>query len=341
MTHNKFPGNIQVFSTCPQSKDFPSEIYARQVAEVARWSEAAGCTGILVYTDNSIADPWLVSQIIIQNTIDLCPLVAIQPIYMHPYAVAKMVATIGCLHGRRIYLNMVAGGFKNDLVALNDLTPHDRRYDRLVEYTTVIKSLLGTTQPVSFSGEFYMIDKVKMTPPLAQDLLPGIFMSGSSDAGCAAAKSVGATAIRYPKPPGDYIAEPLDTGVENGIRIGIVARPTSEKAWRVAHERFPSDRKGQLTHELRMKVSDSVWHSQLSRAADELRGVESPYWLVPFENYRTNCPYLVGDYETVSREVAKYVGVGYRAFILDIPPSREELDHIGRVFRDALHKDPA
>ena len=198
MTHSQLPRKIQVFSTCPQSKDFPRDGYAAQIGEVARWSEAAGCTGILVYTDNSIADPWLVSQIIIEHTNALCPLVAIQPIYMHPYAVAKMVSTIGYLHGRRIYLNMVAGGFKNDLVALNDLTPHDRRYDRLVEYTTVIRSLLEDPQPVSFKGEFYTIDKVRMTPPLAPDLFPGIFMSGSSDAGCAAAKAVGATAIRYP-----------------------------------------------------------------------------------------------------------------------------------------------
>ena len=89
-------------------------------------------------------DPWLVSQIIIQSTEALCPLVAVQPVYMHPYSVAKMVASVGHLYGRRIYLNMVAGGFKNDLEALNDMTPHDRRYDRLIEYTAVIKELLAS-----------------------------------------------------------------------------------------------------------------------------------------------------------------------------------------------------
>src|SRR6478672_2337118 len=120
--------NPRIFATCPQSSDHTSDNYLRQVIDVARWSEAHGCEGILVYTDNSIADPWLVSQIIIENTNSLCPLVAIQPIYMHPYAVAKMVSSLGFLYHRRIYLNMVAGGFKNDLVALNDLTPHDRRY---------------------------------------------------------------------------------------------------------------------------------------------------------------------------------------------------------------------
>src|SRR5437660_7699899 len=134
---------IEVFSTTPQSKDRPRETYVQQVIDVARWSEEAGCTAILVYTDNSLVDAWLLSQIIIENTKKLCPLVAVQPVYMHPYTVAKMVSSFGHMYGRRTYLNMVAGGFKNDLLALNDATPHDERYTRLVEYTTIIKLLLS------------------------------------------------------------------------------------------------------------------------------------------------------------------------------------------------------
>ena len=114
---------LQVFSTCPSSSTSP-ERYLERVAKVARWSERAGCTGILVYTDNSIVDPWMVSQIILQNTASLSPLIAVQPVYMHPYSVAKIVSSLAFLYGRRVYLNMVAGGFKNDLIALNDQTPH-------------------------------------------------------------------------------------------------------------------------------------------------------------------------------------------------------------------------
>src|SRR6267154_5188187 len=145
--------SLQVFSTCPSSQTAPDD-YVRKIGEIARWSEAAGCSGILVYTDNSLADPWLVSQIIIQNTHSLCPLVAVQPVYMHPYALAKMVSTLAFLHGRRVFLNMVAGGFKNDLAALNDATPHDSRYERLVEYTSIIRRLLEERLPVTFEGKF-------------------------------------------------------------------------------------------------------------------------------------------------------------------------------------------
>ena len=49
---------IEVFSTCPQSSQVKQARYLQHVIEVARWSEEAGCQGILVYTDNSLVDGW-------------------------------------------------------------------------------------------------------------------------------------------------------------------------------------------------------------------------------------------------------------------------------------------
>jgi alkanesulfonate monooxygenase len=326
---------VEVFSTCPNSSGATPGNYLRHVADVARWSEENGCRGILVYTDNSLVDPWLLSQIIIENTTALCPLVAVQPAYTHPYTVAKMAASFGFLYGRQIYLNMVAGGFTNDLLALNDTTSHDKRYDRLTEYTTIIRHLLASPAPVTLAGEFYKVDKLRMTPALPPHLFPGIFVSGSSEAGLASARAIGATAIRYPKPAKDYDTEPLVDGIPSGIRVGIVARESGEQAWEIARRRFPEDRKGQLTRQLATKVSDSSWHRQLSDMSEETETQESPYWLVPFQNYKTMCPYLVGSYEQVGDELARYITIGYRTFILDIPPDEEELQHINRTFNAA------
>jgi alkanesulfonate monooxygenase len=324
---------IEIFSTCPQSKDVDRSEYRRRLVDVSRWSEVAGYQGILVYTDNSLVDPWLVSQIILESTETLAPLVAIQPIYLHPYSAAKMVASFGHLHNRRIYLNMLAGGFKNDLEALGDDTPHDERYDRTVEYTTIMLGLLrGET--VTMDGKYYRVHGLKMTPPLAEELFPGLLISGSSDAGLAAARAIGATAVKYPKPPGEEVDQRGDT-IDSGVRVGIVAREDGAEAWRVALERFPEDRKGQITHKLAMKVSDSKWHEQLSGLGDKPVSDENPYWLGPFQNYKTFCPYLVGSYERVAAELARYIGLGFKTFILDIPPSEEELDHTAVVFREA------
>jgi alkanesulfonate monooxygenase len=331
MASQRYDGALEVFSTCPPFPGGDHEAYLRRIIDVARWSEQHGCKGILVYSDNSQLDAWLLSHLIIQHTSALCPLVAVQPIYMHPYTVAKMLASIAYLFGRRTYLNMVAGGFKNDLIALDDTTPHDRRYERLAEYVHIIKELLGDGA-VTFDGEFYRVDKLKLTPLVEPDLFPGIFVSGSSDAGLAAARTIGATAIKYPKPASEE--DPAADVVDCGIRVGIIARPTEREAWDVARERFPEDRRGQLTRQVASKVSDSVWHKQLSEAPAGEAGT-SPYWMVPFQNYKTMCPYLVGSYERVGDELARYMGVGYRSFILDIPPTEEELHHTNQAFRRA------
>jgi alkanesulfonate monooxygenase len=323
---------LRLFSTCPPSSDYEQSEYRQRVIDVARWSEQCGCAGILVYSDNRLLDPWMVSQIIIQNTSALSPLVAIQPVYMHPYTVAKMVASLGHLYRRRIYLNMVAGGFKNDLEALNDPTPHDQRYARLAEYTTIILNLLRTSGSVSYAGEFYKVDRLKMSPPLAPELAPGVFVSGSSDAGLAAAQALDATAVKYPKCSSEE--PPLPETGDWGLRIGVIARPDAAEAWQIARSRFPEDRKGQLTHQLAMKVSDSEWHHELSQLPGEMP--DSPYWLVPFQHYKTMCPYLVGSIEVVAEEIGRYVTLGYRTFILDIPPTLEDLRSTTDAFSHAL-----
>jgi alkanesulfonate monooxygenase len=323
---------IRIFSTCPQSKDVSSSAYREHVIEVARWSEEFGCDGILVYTDNGIVDPWEVAQVIVENTERISPLVAVQPAYMHPYTVAKKLSTFAYLYGRKLWINMVAGGFLNDLLALGDETPHDDRYLRLVEYTLIIRKLLESEAPVTFDGKYYNVKNLKMSPPIEPGLVPGITISGSSQTGMDAAAEIGAIAIRYPQTPDEEAGVPKGAAVPVGVRVGIIARDSAEDAWKVALERFPEDRKGKLTHQLAMKSSDSLWHKQLSERPEGGPETASPYWLGPFHNYKTFCPYLVGSYADVSALIASYIKFGFTTFILDIPQSNEELQHIAKVF---------
>jgi alkanesulfonate monooxygenase len=152
----------------------------------------------------------------------------------------------------------------------------------------------------------------------------------------AAARAVGATAVKYPKPAKDSAADSQLDGEKSGVRVGIIARPNRADAWSVANERFPGDRKGQLAHQMAMRVSDSVWHKQLSEMIKEVGEVQGVYWMWPFQNYQTFCPYLVGSYEEVADEISRYMRGGFKSFILDIPPTREELTHTQAVFDYAL-----
>ena len=336
-----FDAAIEVFSTCPPSKGEDPFAYRKQVADISRWSERAGCRGMLIYTDNGLVDPWLLAQFVIESTDQLCPLVAVQPVYMQPYSVARMVSSLASMYGRRIYLNMVAGGFVNDLKALDDETEHDDRYRRLVEYTTIATELLRGQAEFSFSGDYYVAQDLVLRPPLRSDLFPGVFVSGSSPAGAAAARALGATAVKYPKHWSEEMATDEAETIRLGMRVGILARPTADEAWHVALKRFPEDRKGQITHRLAMQVSDSRWHRQLSQLGERHYSDDHPYWLGPFENYKTFCPYLVGSYSRVGEELCRYTALGFRTFILDVPREDEDFHHIAVAFAEALSSAPS
>ena len=98
---------------------------------------------------------------------------------------------------------------------------------------------------------------------------------------------------------------------------------------------FPGGRKGQIAHQLAMSISDSHWHKQISSISTDLESAQNVYWTWPFENYKTFCPYLVGSYQTVADELRRYMQIGYSTFILDIPPNREELQHVRTTFQRA------
>jgi alkanesulfonate monooxygenase len=84
-----------------------------------------------------------------------------------------------------------------------------------------------------------------------------------------------------------------------------------------------------------MKVSDSHWHRQLSELERADEEMENPYWLGPFREGQTFCPYLVGSHGRVGAEIDRYISAGFETFILDIPPDEEELHHTGLAFAAA------
>lgn len=306
----------EIFASAPVSEPSTSGVFYRDVLEVAHAAELIGARGILIYTDHGQPDPWVLAQHVLQHT-RIAPLVAVQPTCMHPYTAAKCVASLTELYGRRLYLNLVAGGFTKELEALGDTLPHDQRYARLVDYTRALSAVLESAGSCTRRGPFYTIDGASCLPRIASpELLPGLMISGSSPAGLAAAAALGATAIQYPLPASAESAPALK---QLGIRVGIIARSESQQAWELAHRRFPRWREGEILQQLAMRSTDSVWRQRLAGAATTSDAAYSTYWLEPFRTYRGNCPYLIGSYGEVARELAAYARAGYRTIILSEP----------------------
>ncbi|MER5197931.1 LLM class flavin-dependent oxidoreductase [Streptomyces sp. NPDC002755] len=323
---------LTVYTTAPSSHSLTGPEFRRRAVDVARWTEAAGHRGLLVYTDNTLVDPWAAAQLMIEHTETLVPLVAVQPLFRHPFDVARAISSIGYLHGRQVDLNLVTGGFAGHMRELGDVLDHDERYDRLAEYGKIVNKLLAGVRPVTHLGRHYGLNAASLTIPLPAELAPGIYVSGSSDACAEAQQTLGAVRLSYPRAAADHAQDP-DGLRGNGIRLGIIARESGAEAWRIAHERFPSDELGERLHDVAAGQVESRWHRNLSRDAQHSHRPRDGYWLYPFRAYKTFCPYLVGSYEEVARLLGEYLELGITALILDVPREEDDLHHSAIALR--------
>lgn len=326
---------IRLIGSCPSLGAFNSGAdYRTAIERLAGWADADGWEAVLIYTDHRQLDPWLVAQLILEHTQQLCPLVAIQPLYMHPFTLAQNIYSLAFLYGRQVCLNLVAGGFPRDLETLGDQTPHDKRYDRLIEYATIVDSLLNKRGLTTFSGEFYRVKNLQLPSVLPEVLRPAVMISGSSDAGLTVARKLGARAIQYLLPSQEYTERCFDPQLQYGTRLGVVIRKTTEEAWAAAHERYPPNPAGALVRQYAMSISDSVWVKELSKEIRVPAG--HPYWLGPYQNGHASCPFLVGNPREIATELANYLRIGLTTFLLEVPESAEDSHCITEVFRRAF-----
>ena len=105
---------LKIYATTPESepqRKEPNEIidgrkYYDKVKDAAQWSEHFHFEGTLIYANNSLVDGWSVAQIILEHTNALNPLVAVNPVYIHPYSLAKNIASLAFMYNRRVDIKM-------------------------------------------------------------------------------------------------------------------------------------------------------------------------------------------------------------------------------------------
>ena len=320
---------LSVFATCPALSSHGVSDYIGRVREAAVWSERHGCSGMLINSDNSKFDPWLLAQQILANTSQLRPVVTVLPTYMHPYAAAKMVASLTLMFQRRIDLNMIAGGFRNDLAALNDDLSHDERYARLAEYAIVMQRLFEGGDKVTFDGTYYQVSSLQLAPAIASELCPRLMMPATSRAGVTLCDQLGALALGNTVGcGGDVVA--IDR-VPRGQRMGLIVRATDAEAWQAARTRFPADRRGSTMHKLARSVSDSHGYRRLAESAERPAAADRVVWMQPLSTCQAFCPYLVGSYERVAQRLSRDLWAGTDTLILDGPDNEFEMQHISRA----------
>ncbi|MEU2172476.1 LLM class flavin-dependent oxidoreductase [Micromonospora chersina] len=318
---------VTLYSTCRSSYAYHEGSRLETLVEIARWADDAGYRGALIYTDCAALDAWMAAQATILNTTSFVPLVAVQPIDATPFALARSVSSLAHLYGRRVDLNFVSGGFPRDLAVQGDRLPHDARYDRLVEYATIVRMLLegGLT---NFAGKYYTIRRARLTAPVPDELMPTAYVSGASPASLAAGEALGLSQLSCPLPPAEYVNPDVRRNrFGSGASIGIIAREDSAEAWRTARKRFPANPDGAARMRLLLAATESNWQAQLAASPIDDEPEDDAYWLVPFRYRHTFAPYLVGSYDEVARVLRTYLDGGTRTFVIDVPQEPDDLHH--------------
>lgn len=311
------------------------------IKEIIKNAQEFKFEGSLVFYNHLTYDPWVVATTLIQNTEKHVPLVAVQPNMLPPHTLAKIVQSLSNIYGRKVNLNLIAGSMKTELNQIGDFSSHDDRYLRLAEYAKLVKELLISEKPVSFNGDYYKVENLLVGPRIKKGLLPSFFVAGTSDAAIQCAIEVGDVLVLRPEPFEkfrEFCNEKIpNSSIKLGIRIGIIARETSEEAWNSATEIFPQNRSGRIETLLRSK-SESINTKLMAELTLKENTFDNVFWMGAFLSGKTNDPFLVGSYREVADYLARYLNFGVSEILISETISYEDFKHLDNVFNIVRQK---
>jgi alkanesulfonate monooxygenase len=323
--------DLHIYGTAMSPHREPGEPMA-MLHSLATLADRHGFDGMLVFYDHESFDPWAISAALMQHS-GLVPLVALQPYTMPPFTAAKLIHSLSSLYGRRIDLNMITGAAPAELQQVGETLEHDARYERMVEYVQVIRGLLTAEQAFSYEGRYYRYRGLQIGTALPAQLQPRVLVAGASPAARQAAQRIADVAITLPEPMAAFVesfAVPNGDGPALGIRIGIVARPTDEEAWAVAHETYPQDRSSRRRTVMR-RNSESEWSRRLATVALEGGADTDVYWTGAYSSNRGSQPLFVGSYRRVAEYLHRYLATGVTTVLLGGLRTEADFEHAGTV----------
>jgi alkanesulfonate monooxygenase len=246
--------------------------------------------------------------------------------------------TAAALFRRRVDLNLIVGAKLEEQKSVGDTLPHDDKYERLREYGEVIRGILTAEGPYSHNGRWYQYDRFELSPSIDRELLPRMFVAGSSRAALLVAQSLADILVSHP-PEADKFAEETRGALKQavrpvglGVRLGVIAREEREDAQIIALERFPQNRRGELATKLKT-TAESTWIRSLAESSLKADPAQfsSVFWLGAYRSGKAYCPYLVGTYEEVAGALGQYHALGARALLVDGPDTITDFEHLDRV----------
>ena len=302
-----------------------------------RRAEECGIDSLLVDFGFAKPDPMLLAAILGQATDKIKFILAYRSGLFSPTMFVQQINTLSALIQGRILLNIVAGYSPEEQRAYGDFLSHDERYERTDEFLAICRAFWNGDGEVNYNGKYYQIEKGSLKTPFVspERKFPEIIIGGGSGAAQQLAMRQGTCWMQLADTP-EKIQETasavLAHGVEVGLRVCVIARPTHGEALKAAQTLIEgSDYQRKLAGGKQFFAkTDSVSFKQAYQLG-ETEWLTPTLWTGAVRMQGPTAIALVGSAEEVASAVLDYKAIGVSQFILAGWPKLDEMIYFGQA----------
>jgi alkanesulfonate monooxygenase len=301
-----------------------------------RLAERYGIDSLLTAFGYYMPDPIPLVAALGQATERVRFMLAYRPGLLSPTVFVQQVNTLASLSGGRLCLNVVMGHSEPEQRSYGDFLSHDQRYQRADDFLAICRAFWrGGGKDVAFESAHYrIVDGRLATPfPAVGRTGPEIYLGGGS----APARQVAARHadcwLRLGEPPEALRADVEEMrahGVEVGLRLSLVVRPTREEALQAAAALLEGG-DTDWVRQVFVQGSDSAsMQAAFARADDDAAQWPRPWlWTGAVKSRGASAVCLVGSPGEVAQAILEYRSAGITQFILSGWPNSAALRAFG------------
>ena len=301
-----------------------------------RYAEESGIDGLLVDFGFAKPDPMLLAAVLGRATEKIKFILAYRSGLFSPTMFVQQINTLSALIQGRILLNIVAGYSPEEQRAYGDFLSHDERYKRTEEFLAVCRSFWEGGD-VNFSGKHYRVEKGSLKTPFVapKRTFPEIIVGGGSAASQQLAIRQGTCWMQLADTP-DKIrqacAPALARGIEAGVRVCLIVRPTRDEALEAAQALLAGNDHGRKLEGGRefFTKTDSISFKKAYQLGDT-EWLSPTLWTGAVRVQGPTAISLVGSPEEIAAAILDYKQIGVSQFIFSGWPKLEEMVYFGRA----------
>lgn len=304
-----------------------------------RLAESCGIDSLLMACGWYLPDPIPVAAALGAATERVRFLVACRSGLLSPTAFVQQVNTLAVLAGGRVSLNMVIGHSVEEQRSYGDFLSHDERYHRSDEFLTICRALWrrnGEVAEVDFAGRYFQIERARLGTPFlgAGRTAPEIYLGGGSPLAREIALKHADCWLRLggtPESVRDDAREMRERGIEAGIRLSLVIRPTRGEAVEAAYGLAGQGDREKVSQIFVRSTDSASMKATFDRSGqgDEESWPRPWLWTGAVASRGPSAVCLVGTPDEIAGAIREYAEAGVNQFIFSGWPNAETLRCFG------------